>query len=274
MIPAVQPVSTIDAFLATPLGRYFVGDGYLVWCWGETLAGSCHWGRLDCPRLQELMRFLAWRATEAGLARGFDMVSDCSRLSAIDSDAYELVTARFPELMPNLDQMVRRFAFVHGGGFLGAVMAGIVPLTWAEARWSAFEDARAAFAWLEHASGGEACVEVAALLARATGVSAAVEQLRRHLRATLGATSLAEAAAVMGRSPRMLQRDLRAAGRGFREELQQARIDSARALLIDTDLKLEAVAARVGFTSASQLGRVFRQLTGELPSAFRARHRG
>jgi AraC-like DNA-binding protein len=266
----VQPVATVEAFLSAPVGRYFVADRYLVWCKSSRLAGSCHWDRLGHADILELTRFLTWRATEVGLDVGFDMISDVGRVAGIDTDAYQLVTERFPEVLPNLEPMVRHFAFVHGGGFLGAVMAGVVPMAWNGARFCAFEDAREAFGWLENR---DAFDEVAMLIERATGVSPTLDELRRYLRAQKGATSLEDSARALGRSPRSLQRHLREVGRGFRDELNQVRIESARQLLLDSDLKLEAIAEQVGLESASQFTRLFRQLAGELPSEFRARHR-
>jgi AraC-like DNA-binding protein len=46
---------------------------------------------------------------------------------------------------------------------------------------------------------------------------------------------------------------------------------AAEALLVDTDDKIEVIAQKVGYTSHSRFGVMFRRLTGETPAEFRAR---
>ncbi len=51
----------------------------------------------------------------------------------------------------------------------------------------------------------------------------------------------------------------------------QRRIDHARRMLLDTNVKLEAIAGELGFTDAFHFSRTFKKLTGESPSDFRRR---
>ncbi len=51
------------------------------------------------------------------------------------------------------------------------------------------------------------------------------------------------------------------------------RIERARALLRDTDLAVTAIAFETGWNSLGTFGRIFRDVTGESPSACRARER-
>ena len=55
------------------------------------------------------------------------------------------------------------------------------------------------------------------------------------------------------------------------EYLTQCRIEEARRLLRTTELKVEEVARRVGFTSASHFAEVFRKHVGMMPREFRNR---
>jgi transcriptional regulator GlxA family with amidase domain len=55
--------------------------------------------------------------------------------------------------------------------------------------------------------------------------------------------------------------------------MQRARLRHAESLLVDTDLKLDVIAREVGFRSRSHFSEYFRNVTGEPPSAFRARRR-
>jgi transcriptional regulator GlxA family with amidase domain len=85
--------------------------------------------------------------------------------------------------------------------------------------------------------------------------------------------TLAAAARRQGRSERSLQRDLQQGGTTFRAELEAARVELARALLVDTDLKIDSVARKVGCASAAHFATLFRRVAGETPSAYRDRHR-
>ena len=84
---------------------------------------------------------------------------------------------------------------------------------------------------------------------------------------------LSRGARRLGRSERSLQRDLQQAGTTFRGELEAARVELARALLVDTDLKIDSVARKVGCASAAHFATLFRRVAGETPSAYRERHR-
>jgi len=63
-------------------------------------------------------------------------------------------------------------------------------------------------------------------------------------------------------------------GMGPTEYLRVLRIGRACQLLADTDLPIWAVAGKVGFPDENYFARVFRQVTGESPSAWRAAERG
>ena len=100
-----------------------------------------------------------------------------------------------------------------------------------------------------------------------------VQALRRHLMVELAQTSLAHAARALAMSTRSLQRQLAAAGTSLRLELERARFERARAQLVASDVKLEALALELGFASPSHFASRFRRAVGETPSQYRARHR-
>jgi len=78
------------------------------------------------------------------------------------------------------------------------------------------------------------------------------------------------AAMAAGLSRRQLERRFREAlGRTILSEIHRLRVDAALKLLADTELKIEAVAVRAGFSSARQMGEVFRRQLGQPPSEFR-----
>ena len=55
----------------------------------------------------------------------------------------------------------------------------------------------------------------------------------------------------------------------FTEYLGRVRIEKAKALLLNPHLRISEIAYEVGFQSLTHFNRIFRQLTGEAPTAFR-----
>jgi LacI family transcriptional regulator len=82
--------------------------------------------------------------------------------------------------------------------------------------------------------------------------------------------SVSDVAAAAGLSRRQLERRFRVAmGRSVLNELHRLRVELAIKLLAESNLKIEAIAYRVGFSGARQLADVFRKLLGKSPSQFR-----
>jgi AraC-like DNA-binding protein len=88
-------------------------------------------------------------------------------------------------------------------------------------------------------------------------------------RASEAAASVAEVAAAMGMSPRTLKRRLAAHGVSFSALLADARRDSALRLLSASALSVDAIAQRLGYSTAPNFIRAFRRWTGRTPSAYR-----
>jgi len=58
-------------------------------------------------------------------------------------------------------------------------------------------------------------------------------------------------------------------GRGFKELLQEARLERAASLLASTDASVEAVAREIGYSNLSFFYSLFRERYGQTPAAFR-----
>lgn len=63
-------------------------------------------------------------------------------------------------------------------------------------------------------------------------------------------------------------------GRSIHDEIQQAHLDRARRLLLETDLPLPTVAEASGFNTPSYLAQVFRRHIGMTPARYRRQARG
>lgn len=102
---------------------------------------------------------------------------------------------------------------------------------------------------------------------RDPAVRRALTFLQENFHRSIDVTATAAAA---GLSRRQLERRFREAlGRTVLSEIHRLRVDAAMRLLAETELKVEAVATRAGFSSARQMGEVFRRTVGKAPSACR-----
>jgi AraC-like DNA-binding protein len=64
----------------------------------------------------------------------------------------------------------------------------------------------------------------------------------------------------------------RVTGVNFVDYVARTRIEKARDLLQNSDLRISEIAFAVGFQSLSQFNRIFKTLTGQSPTQFRAAH--
>jgi LacI family transcriptional regulator len=101
--------------------------------------------------------------------------------------------------------------------------------------------------------------------------AAAARFIGDHAGEPIGA---ADVAAHADASRRTLEMHFRKAfGHSLGEEIARARVELAKRLLADTDLKMSVVAARAGFSDGNRLAVTFRQLTGLTPTAYRRQSR-
>jgi transcriptional regulator GlxA family with amidase domain len=266
----VEAASGIEPFLRDPVGRYVVGRHFFIWCHALDFTGSVLWGR---PEERDTMEIAAiWRELHSRM-HSFDVVTDGSRIESIDAAAFDVMIKYLRDKLPTYARTIRRQAIVHPPGLPGAAIAGLLPTIGLYYQWRIFAEPRAGFDWLARGDGASVCEQVTTLAERTTGVSPWRRILGELLRDTPDDVTLAAAARRLGRSERSLQRDLHQAGTTFRGELEATRVELARALLVDTDLKIDSVARKVGCASAAHFATLFRRVSGETPSAYRERHR-
>jgi len=85
--------------------------------------------------------------------------------------------------------------------------------------------------------------------------------------------SLDEVAHELWMSPRTLQRHLTDCGVAFRSLRETARAREARRLLVETDLPIATIAARLGYSEMSSMSAAFRRWEKLAPSDYRRRER-
>jgi LacI family transcriptional regulator len=102
-------------------------------------------------------------------------------------------------------------------------------------------------------------------------VAAAVAMIRRHADRPLSVTEILRAIPV---GQRKLERGFRQhIGRTMLQEIRRAHVREAERLLASTDLPVEQIASRSGFSSSSKLAIAFREETGLTCSAYRMQFR-
>ncbi|WP_420997895.1 AraC family transcriptional regulator [Cupriavidus sp. 30B13] len=111
------------------------------------------------------------------------------------------------------------------------------------------------------------------LLTRYRDDSCLAERIRRHLRCHLDGElpSLEQMAETLRLTPQTLRRRLRDEGRGYQSIKDSLRRDAAIGFLEHTDLPLQQVALRVGFSEQSTFHRAFKKWTGVAPGEYRQR---
>lgn len=99
----------------------------------------------------------------------------------------------------------------------------------------------------------------------------AIEYVQRSYR---GAVTLSGAAAAAGLSPSYLSQVFSSEmGETFSRYLQRVRVNRVRELLGSTSLSLSDVGELCGFSDQSHMTRVFKEMTGTTPAAFRRKRR-
>lgn len=89
-----------------------------------------------------------------------------------------------------------------------------------------------------------------------------------------GPPSLVDLAKRISSSARSLQRELQAHGTSFRNLVAETRRELVTRQLAETELSLEAIATRAGYSDVRALARAFQRWTGMSPAQWRRRKRG
>ena len=85
--------------------------------------------------------------------------------------------------------------------------------------------------------------------------------------------SRADLAREVGTSENTLSRVInRAFGKSFPRLLNELRVEDAKRMLNDPSIPIQVLAFEVGFNSLASFNRVFREITGDTPSAYRSAH--
>lgn len=268
----LRPAASLADFYARPLRRHVAGRTFLFWVASPTLVGAAYFGRPSPEEWGALLQVVDI-VKHAALLPPYDAVIDAGGLSELPLDAFEALVLHL-EHMRTFASLVRRVAIVRPPGILGATLAGLFyERVQAHFQCALFQEAREAFAWLARRDAAPVAEEVTQLVDASLGTPHLLRRLRVHLATASERESVHEAARSLGVTERSLQRWLRDAGTSFRVESARALRARAERMLLEDDAKIEVVARRCGFHSASHLAREMRRHGGESPAEFRRRRR-
>lgn len=257
--------------MAAPIGRYVASRSFVYWCASAGLYGFAAWGRPDVVEVRWLTGVLDVELRpDAGPHAS---LVDLRRLTGVDEAAYAALVAHLGARQDDYRERVTRQALLRPSGLPGAVVTGFYQMMEASYPTRVYERPEAALRWLGLAEPGPLIAELDAIVAAVMHGESVALRLRRVLVPPFAGVTLEKAAAALGMSARSLQRRLQAEETTFQDEYNAAQVRAAQAVLRDTDTKLTALALEVGCASLASFSAMFRRVTGESPSDYRARHR-
>ena len=254
-------VTSVQNFVRRPESSAVLGNGWLFYCFDAGLVGLAAWG---VPTMED------YHLLEPCLDRVLDKampphvsILDIRKLGRLGNDVF-VALARYGEKQHDAaKQKVRRQIVLPPVGYTRALLVGwrelVKPPYEVVFVDSEDEAARAA----DRPDAVALFASLASLIE--TPLSAQVARVLDEGPADIG--SVARKLAV---APRTLQRRLAAEGTSFAQLSRRTMVERAKELLANTEDKLEVIARRVGYPSASHFTTSFRRATGMTPSAWRA----
>jgi AraC-like DNA-binding protein len=256
-------------WLNDPVDACILGPTWAVWCHSVSLCGSLHWGRPTHSELVPLVSALDF-ICQPRFSSGVDVLMDNRALDHLDVEALMAFGLLVAERLPEWGRRIRSHAVILPEGLTGLLVAGLLPSLGPPYPFRFVRDPVAACEFLQRREAVQVLSEVEQLSIAARGASIVIDRLRARLAESLGDPSLETIAGTLGLSGRSLQRQLQGLGTSFSDEVRRARVAAAGQLLLTTDAKIEAIAMRVGFSSASRMSAAFRVELQMTPSQVRA----
>jgi AraC-like DNA-binding protein len=264
----MKPCASIQDYIANPIGRYILGPTWLVWYKAAGLSGMVFWGRPESEHIASVIRSIDIDVD----GRPRASLVDARRVESIAPSTFDTLAAYVRSHYDKLKHRVSAQALLRPDGLVGTAVAGFYRVLAHPHPVEVFTDPYEALAWLGAAEQQDVIIEVDRIVESAGDTPSTIRALRAYLAENPSkTTSLREAAAFLGLSSRSLQRTLRAGNSSFRAEQNNARVESAKRLMLDTNFDIKRVAFEVGCVSASNFSVLFRKVAGQAPSTWRSR---
>jgi AraC-like DNA-binding protein len=263
----------LAGFRANPRGRCYVARQWLFYCSPSgKLCGTVSWGRPDLEQQRELLVVVDFAL--ASWREPFVALVDVQHVDGIEPAGFADLGAFGISRRAAMARSVTRLAVVRPHGLTGVVAEGFFRIFSPPCPIDVFTDPAAAIDWLGVPEERPVVDGLEALRAKVLGTNPFVLQLRTLLESSPEGMTAARAATLLGLSERSFERRLRDANVRFKRELLEARVRVAQRQMLETNIKLTALALELGFASPQHFSNAFREVTGESPSDWRKRQRG
>jgi AraC-like DNA-binding protein len=262
----LHPAPSVADFTRSPAGRYVRGEHIVYWADHDGTSGFRVWG---APNKDDVALLCAAIDPRAARSRALAGIADARDLGAVDPALFAIMRDFVHRNEVLLRGRLRAMAILRNANEIGAASAGFFEVVGAPYPVASFVSVPDALGWLGVSAHIERDLE--RLRAECAGTAPEIVALRAVLCEDDGELDLAAAARRLGMSTRTLQRRLRALGTTFEDERRHTRIRRAQELLRTSDVSLTAVSELVGCSSPAHFTTLFRRVTGETPSAWRAR---
>ena len=270
------PTYDVKQFRAAPMRRCLITASFAMWCYAPNLQGGMLWGTLDEGTNRDWFaagRYIAHRS----ISTPRRTLIDFSGLERVDSDVIVGFMAAAPERISTWWRGIERQSMIVPAGLDGVMVAGALTMSGAQHALRVFHDAADAIAFVDHPGAVIAHTAASRLVAAYRGSPSVIARLRAQLARNLNASTIESSAVALRMSTRTLQRELQRLRTSFSEQLRLVRIATAERLLVDSDLKIQTIAAQVGLGTASRMSAALRRdrkmTASELRAALR-RKRG
>jgi AraC-like DNA-binding protein len=246
--------------------RCLFGARFAFWAVDRDLGGHGAWGFADRRDTEAYVAVL-----EAALDhRPRHLLVDWSGIQGATEESFAVLQNYFKRNGPRI---VPASAIVPPQGMLGAVVAGFYDVATEHTRPPLVRSLAEACELIGRTDALGAIEALETLRRGRAEGHAVVDRLRELLSSETPPDSLTAAADRLGQPARTLQHRLRKAGTSFRDEHDRTRLRRACSLLRGS-VKVAAIAAEVGFSSAQHFASWFKKQTGATPAEWRADNSG
>lgn len=257
-----------DVIVRAPWGRYATTGSSIVWCASRGLSGAYVWGHPDAEETRAIVRL--FDEYPRVMDPTFDMILDTRAVETVDREALEVLTGWMWSHRAVLLERARITSVIRQEP-TGFLLAGLLPTIANNRSFRVTTEPATAFRDVLGEAGAALAEELEEIALRLRGVPRELQAVRALLGHRLDAT-IDDAAQAAGTSARSLQRLLSRSGTSFHDELVAARFTTARELLLSTDLKIAAIATRLGISERA-VTLLFRAKTGLTPVEWRNRNK-
>ena len=269
---APGPLMSSDpgAFLRSDMCGYLSGRGWMVWRLTPSIGGMVLWGHQSEEQASEIVRVCSeglGALSSLDPAVPFTALLDLRHAGSIDLSAFAVFHAWLIDV--NKQHSGLRVVLLCEPSPESATLLGLVQMSAPRIVLAAGVEALGPI--LEDAGAPKALMARIDCTIEKLMEPSPIASLRDTLSRGQAMLSLTTAARKLGMSVRSLQRALEREGTTFERERAQVRKGIFEALVSDQSVKIDAVAASLGFGSVRAFSTAFRRAVGVSPRAFRHR---